>query len=85
MDAIQIENVQKETIHPRKSYRMNASCADLTLFASYKWPVSRPSLLTDSRDVLDGSSATKFWIDVQLRWGDAFQVVHVTRKNQDIE
>lgn len=70
MDALQIETVQKETIHPRKSYRMNASCADLTLFASYKWPVSRPSLLTDSRDVLDGSSATKFWIDVQLRWGD---------------
>jgi len=26
--------VQKETIHPRKSYKMNSSCADILLFAS---------------------------------------------------
>lgn len=70
LEALQIETVQKETIHPRKSYRMNASCADVVLFASYKWPQSRPSLLTDSRDVLDGSSSNKWWLDVQLRWGD---------------
>ncbi|WFD31583.1 Pre-mRNA-processing-splicing factor 8 [Malassezia sp. CBS 17886] len=70
LEALQIETVQKETIHPRKSYRMNASCADIVLFASYKWPLSRPSLLTDSRDVMDGSSGNKWWIDVQLRWGD---------------
>jgi pre-mRNA-processing factor 8 len=70
MEALQIETVQKETIHPRKSYRMNASCADLLLFASYKWPVSRPSLLTESKDVLDGTSANKWWLDVQLRFGD---------------
>ena len=70
LEALQIETVQKETIHPRKSYRMNASCADIVLFASYKWPMSRPSLLTDSRDVMDGSSGNKWWIDVQLRWGD---------------
>ncbi|PWN47328.1 PRP8 pre-mRNA processing factor 8-like protein [Violaceomyces palustris] len=70
LEALQIETVQKETIHPRKSYRMNASCADVLLFASYKWPMSRPSLLTDSRDVLDGSSGNKWWLDVQLRWGD---------------
>ena len=70
LEALQIETVQKETIHPRKSYRMNASCADIVLFASYKWPLSSPSLLTDSRDVMDGSSGNKWWIDVQLRWGD---------------
>lgn len=70
MEALQIETVQKETIHPRKSYRMNASCADLLIFASYKWPISKPSLLSESRDELTGASANKWWIDVQLRWGD---------------
>ena len=70
LEALQIETVQKETIHPRKSYRMNASCADIVLFASYKWPMSNPSLLTDSRDVMSGASGSKWWIDVQLRWGD---------------
>ena len=70
LEALQIETVQKETIHPRKSYRMNASCADIVLFASYKWPMSNPSLLTDSREVVGGASGSKWWIDVQLRWGD---------------
>lgn len=51
LDALEIETVQKETIHPRKSYKMNSSCADILLFASYKWNVSRPSLLADSKYV----------------------------------
>ncbi len=70
LEALSIETVQKETIHPRKSYRLTASSSDILLFASYKWPMSRPSLLTDSRDVMDGSSGNKWWVDVQLRWGD---------------
>ena len=37
LDALEIETVQKETIHPRKSYKMNSSCADILLFAAYKW------------------------------------------------
>ena len=49
LDALEIETVQKETIHPRKSYKMNSSCADILLFAAYKWNVSRPSLLADSK------------------------------------
>ena len=49
LDALEIETVQKETIHPRKSYKMNSSCADILLFASYKWNVSWPSLLADSK------------------------------------
>ena len=49
LDALEIETVQKETIHPRKSYKMNSSCADILLFASYKWNVSKPSLLADSK------------------------------------
>jgi len=70
LDALMIETVQKETIHPRKSYKMNSSCADILLFAAYKWVISRPSLLNDSNDTDDGSTSTKFWLDVQLRWGD---------------
>ncbi|KAH6911378.1 pre-mRNA-processing-splicing factor [Coprinopsis sp. MPI-PUGE-AT-0042] len=71
LEPLQIETVQKETIHPRKSYKMNSSCADILLFSSYnKWNISRPSLVTDGKDVLDGTTSNKFWIDVQLRWGD---------------
>ena len=71
LDALEIESVQKETIHPRKSYKMNSSCADLVLFAAYKWPVSKPSLLHDTKDDFDGGNTTnKFWLDIQLRWGD---------------
>jgi len=69
LDALEIETVQKETIHPRKSYKMNSSCADILLFASYKWQVSKPSLLMDGGDAFDGTTS-KYWIDVQLRWGD---------------
>lgn len=70
LDALEIETVQKETIHPRKSYKMNSSCADLLLFAAYKWPVSLPSLLEHTGDSFDAGYAKKFWVDMQLRWGD---------------
>jgi pre-mRNA-processing factor 8 len=70
LDALEIESVQKETIHPRKSYKMNSSCADLVLFAAYKWPVSKPSLLHDTKDDYDGNTTNKYWLDIQLRWGD---------------
>lgn len=51
LDALEIETVQKETIHPRKSYKMNSSCADILLFAAYKWSMSKPSLMADQNDV----------------------------------
>ena len=70
LDALEIETVQKETIHPRKSYKMNSSCADILLFAAYKWQVSKPALLAEPKDAYDGSTATKYWLDIQLRWGD---------------
>ncbi|KAI9786008.1 MAG: pre-mRNA-splicing factor 8 [Peltula sp. TS41687] len=68
--SLGIETVQKETIHPRKSYKMNSSCADILLFASSKWNVTRPSLLFDTKDVIEATTTNKFWIDVQLRYGD---------------
>ncbi|KAL9064186.1 MAG: hypothetical protein Q9157_007922 [Trypethelium eluteriae] len=70
LEALGIETVQKETIHPRKSYKMNSSCADILLFASHKWSVSTPSLLYDTKDNMGANTTNKFWIDVQLRYGD---------------
>lgn len=70
LEALGIETVQKETIHPRKSYKMNSSCADILLFASHKWSVSPPSLLYDTKDTMGTTTTNKFWIDIQLRYGD---------------
>ncbi|RDA87270.1 hypothetical protein CP532_1319 [Ophiocordyceps camponoti-leonardi (nom. inval.)] len=70
LESLGIETVQKETIHPRKSYKMNSSCADILLFASHKWNVTRPSQLHDTKDVIEPTTTNKFWIDVQLRYGD---------------
>lgn len=70
LEALGIETVQKETIHPRKSYKMNSSCADILLFASHKWNVTRPSHLNDTKDVIEPTTTNKFWIDIQLRYGD---------------
>jgi len=68
--SLEIEAVQKETINPRKSYKMNSSCADILLYAAFKWQISKPSLLHDNKDTFDGTTTPKYWIDVQLRWGD---------------
>ncbi|KAJ4363928.1 pre-mRNA-splicing factor 8 [Neocucurbitaria cava] len=70
LEALGIETVQKETIHPRKSYKMNSSCADILLFASHKWSVSPPSMLYDNKDSMTATTTNKFWIDIQLRYGD---------------
>ncbi|KHJ33101.1 putative pre-mrna processing splicing factor 8 [Erysiphe necator] len=70
LEQLGIETVQKETIHPRKSYKMNSSCADILLFASHKWNVTRPSILFDTKDIIEPTTTNKFWIDVQLRYGD---------------
>lgn len=70
VNALEIETVQRETVHSRKSYRMNSSCADILLFSAFKWQCSKPSLITDARDSFDATTSTRYWIDVQLRWGD---------------
>ena len=71
IDALGVELVQKETIHPRKSYKLNSSCADIVLVSNYKWNVAKPSLLFEERgDTFNAGSASKYWIDIQLRFGD---------------
>lgn len=69
LEVLQIDTVEKQAIHPRKSYKMNSSCADILLESSYQWNVSRPSLLSGKNDNME-IPAKKFWIDVQLRYGD---------------
>lgn len=59
LDALEIETVQKETIHPRKSYKMNSSCADVLLFAAYKWQMSKPSLMAEPKDAFDQKTSNK--------------------------
>ncbi|EDR30125.1 pre-mRNA-processing-splicing factor, putative [Entamoeba dispar SAW760] len=69
-NELDVDRVQKETIHPRKSYKMNSSCADITLFGMNEWETGKPSMLTDNKNILNGIHTNKYWIDVQLRWGD---------------
>jgi len=70
LESLKAELLQKESIHPRKSYKMNSSCADILLFSKEKWLLSIPSLLTDHKERFNKESSSKFWLDVQLRWGD---------------
>lgn len=32
--------------------------------------MSKPSLMADTNDVMDQKPSNKYWLDVQLRWGD---------------
>ncbi len=38
-------------------------------------------MLSDTKDTFDGSTTDKYWVDVQLRWGDfdSHDVEHYTR------
>ncbi|KAF6175530.1 hypothetical protein GIB67_038104, partial [Kingdonia uniflora] len=65
-----ISPAYKETIHPRKSFKMNSSCAEILLFAAHRWIMSKPTLVTKSKDLFDQKMSNKYWIDVHLRWGD---------------
>lgn len=49
---------------------MNSSCADILLFSTFRWHISKPSLLHDYKDEYEDVTSPKYWIDVQLRWGD---------------
>lgn len=70
LDDLQLDSVEKMSIHPRKSYKMNASTADILLTAASKWSCSIPSLLFDSNDSKEATKSDKYWVDVQLRYGD---------------
>ncbi|GMM59078.1 U4/U6-U5 snRNP complex subunit [Maudiozyma humilis] len=70
METLYIESVTKETVHPRKSYKMNSSAADITMESLHEWEVSKPSLLHEANDTFNATTTNKMWFDVQLRYGD---------------
>ena len=70
LDNLAIQSVEKLTIHPRKSYKMNASSSDILLTAAHRWPTCKPSLLHDDKDEFTEQPTQAYWFDVQLRWGD---------------
>lgn len=70
LTQLQIDYVTKETIHPRKSYKMNSSCADLIMVSQNKWPSTEPCFVNDNKPFHTDFQTTRFWVDVQLRWGD---------------
>ncbi|GAV48190.1 hypothetical protein ZYGR_0I04870 [Zygosaccharomyces rouxii] len=70
LDVLQIESVNKEAVHPRKSYKMNSSAADITVNSIHQWEVCKPSLLHATNDNFKAALTDKMWVDVQLRYGD---------------
>ncbi|KAK7048243.1 NUC071 domain-containing protein [Favolaschia claudopus] len=72
LEPLQIETVQKETIHPRKSYKMNSSCADILLFSAYKWNISRPSLVSDSMSIYPSPTGVMIGMDLAYNLWSAY-------------
>lgn len=70
LEELLIDSVQKLPIHPRKSYKMNSSTADILLTGVTQWNCSKPSLLFDSDNQSTTIKSDQFWIDVQVRYGD---------------
>ena len=73
MNFLQIQTVQKELIHPKKSFKKNSSCADIVLYSIFKWKIEFPSLLVNNLSNMKNKKiifSNKFWFDIQLRWGD---------------
>jgi pre-mRNA-processing factor 8 len=70
---LKLQTVQKETIHPRKSYKMNSSCADIILLSNEYFDVFFPSIMSVlcyKKNEKYFVKTNKFWIDLQLRWGN---------------
>ena len=40
---------------------MNSSCADILLYSSFKWQISKPSLLGEQADSFDGTTSSFKW------------------------
>nr|UXY88006.1 splicing factor Prp8 [Cryptomonas curvata] len=73
MTFLEIQTVQKELIHPKKSCKNHSSCADIVLYSVSKWKIEFPSLLLKNFNYIKKEStfySDKFWFDIQLRWGD---------------
>jgi pre-mRNA-processing factor 8 len=71
-EQLQIEAVSKESIHPRKSYKMTSSSADIKVTSLHQWEYTTPTLVTTRENEMISSTAKQdtLWFDVQIRWGD---------------
>lgn len=68
---LDIDTVTKPSNHPNKSFTFSSSAADILLHANTHWVVGNaPTLLTDANDVFQQRVTKKWWIDIQLRWGN---------------
>eukprot|EP00792_Barthelona_sp_PAP020_P004627 TRINITY_DN2246_c0_g1_i1.p1 TRINITY_DN2246_c0_g1~~TRINITY_DN2246_c0_g1_i1.p1 ORF type:complete len:2283 (-),score=561.88 TRINITY_DN2246_c0_g1_i1:22-6870(-) len=70
LDLLEMESVEPQQIHPRKSFKLHVGAADVICSSSYKWFVSKPSSINQSNDTFDHASCENFWIDIQLRYGN---------------
>ena len=70
LDAWRSRTVQKETIHPRKSYKMNQLLRGHFALRRLQVAICKPVLMRETKRSVDGNRANKYWVDVQLRWGD---------------
>lgn len=70
--------------HPQKSYTFTSSAADIVLASAARWSVSsKPTSLSDEAgDVYQHNTTAKYWVDVQLRWGnyDSHNIAEYARK-----
>nr|UXY86768.1 splicing factor Prp8 [Cryptomonas paramecium] len=66
-----VRNIQKEMIHPKKSYANSFSCADIILYPVSSWKIQRPCLLgnIDTTYFL-GDYSDAFWLDLKLKWNN---------------
>jgi pre-mRNA-processing factor 8 len=70
VDMLHALDVRLEQTPPKKSFTLNDSCPDIVLEAVARWPLAKPSLLGNDNDAFSQQHTSKFWVDVQLRWGD---------------
>lgn len=67
-----VSAVERLAVHPRKSYRLSSSAADVLLRpAAGRFAVSAPSAhAAPEAPASFAQAADALWVDVQLRWGD---------------
>lgn len=69
MEHLGITETQIQQVHAKKSFTLTTSQPDIVLLASNSWVVGTTSNIEDG--VSHAVERTrKYWIDVQLRWGD---------------
>ena len=76
IEPLRIEKVVKEKGHPRKSYKLNASCADIVLAGVEEWECTIPCYyhqMTTNDTKSTNIKSNVVFIDVQLRWGNVDQ------------